>query len=247
MSSAIRLSQRVRDLTPSPIREILAVIDRPGMISFAGGLPSPESFPRLDMGAVPRECLQYGPSEGEPALRERIAADLRALGLACGPEQVLVLSGSQQGIDLVGKLFIDRDTPVAVEAPTYLAALQVFRFFGARFVAFDPRDRDERPLAQPLPAFAYAIPTFQNPTGRCYSEAEREALARGVAFMPGEPFFPGPERAAGALRLNFSHAPQEQADRGLQILADLLRHSDASHAAPAIAPAVGRRQGSPVR
>jgi 2-aminoadipate transaminase len=401
MPSAIRLSQRVRDLTPSPIREILAVIDRPGMISFAGGLPSPESFPRLDMGAVPRDCLQYGPSEGEPALRERIAAELRALGLACAPEQVLVLSGSQQGIDLVGKLFIDRGTPVAVEAPTYLAALQVFRFFGARFVAFDPRDREERPLAQPLPAFAYAIPTFQNPTGRCYSEAEREALARrcddggiplfeddpyrdlaydpcdrtpvcahleraswvyqgsfsktlapglrlgflaasadlvqhltrlkqaadlhssrvsqwlvlqqlndpareerkaaivaayrrkrdafarslerhlgdlatwdvprgglffwltldrpldtrsllpralerGVAFMPGEPFFPGPERAAGALRLNFSHAPQEQADRGLQILADLLRHSDASRAARAIAPAVGRRQGSPV-
>src|SRR5437867_9185662 len=91
MSPSIRLSRRVRDLTPSPIREILAVIDRPGMISFAGGLPAPESFPRLDVGTVPRNALQYGPSEGEPPLRERIAEELRALGLACGPEQILVL------------------------------------------------------------------------------------------------------------------------------------------------------------
>src|SRR3954469_940196 len=137
MVPSLRLSQRVSNLHPSPIREILAVIERPGMISFAGGLPAPESFPAVDVGAVPRSALQYGPSEGEPALRSRIAQELQAIGLRCTPEQVLVLSGSQQGIDLVAKLFIDPGTAVAVESPTYLAALQVFRFFGARFVPFE--------------------------------------------------------------------------------------------------------------
>jgi aspartate/methionine/tyrosine aminotransferase len=94
------------------------------------GCPAAETFPDFGL-AAPTPALQYGPTEGDPRLRERIATTLR-LGLDCGPERVLVLSGSQQGIDLVGKLFIDPGTPVAVESPTYLAALQVFRFFGAR-------------------------------------------------------------------------------------------------------------------
>lgn len=163
------LSIRTADLHASPIREILAVIDRPGMVSFAGGLPSSDSFPSIDAGTVPASVLQYGPSEGEPALRERIARNLGAIGLRCTAEQVIVLSGSQQGIDLAGKLFVDHGTNVAVETPTYLAALQVLRFYGARFVPIDPALR---------PAFAYVIPTFQNPTGHCYSEAQRETLAR---------------------------------------------------------------------
>src|SRR3954469_24082542 len=79
MVPSLRLSQRVHDLRPSPIREILAVIDRPGMISFAGGLPAAASFPRVEAGLVPREFLQYGPSEGEPQLRQRIAEELREL------------------------------------------------------------------------------------------------------------------------------------------------------------------------
>lgn len=177
MDATAGLSQRAKNLHASPIREILAVIDRPGMISFAGGLPSPESFPTLDLGRVPARWLQYGPSEGEPALRERVAAELVALGLACTPEQVLILSGSQQGIDLVAKLFIDPGTPVAVESPTYLAALQVFRFQGARFLALDPQQALPWPSAAARPAFAYVIPTFQNPTGHCYSAVERDALA----------------------------------------------------------------------
>src|SRR4249920_1249226 len=103
MPAANRYSRRVDNLVASPIREILAVIDRPGMISFAGGLPAAETFPDLDVGAVPRQWLQYGPSEGEPALRERIAAELAGIGLACAPDQILILSGSQQGIDLLAK------------------------------------------------------------------------------------------------------------------------------------------------
>jgi DNA-binding transcriptional MocR family regulator len=172
-----RLSSRTRDLHASPIREILAVVDRPGMISFAGGLPAADSFPQFSLDAMPQQALQYGASEGDMALRQRIAEDLRERGLACGAEQVLVLSGSQQGIDLVAKLFIDPGTAVAVESPTYLAALQVFRFFGARFVAYDAQAPDAGVLRREQAAFAYAAPTFQNPSGRCLDAAGREALA----------------------------------------------------------------------
>src|SRR5258705_5501296 len=94
-----RLSRRVLDLQASPIREILSVIDRPGMVSFAGGLPAPDSFPQLATN-VPASYLQYGATEGEPELRALLAEQLGDLGLRCTPEQILVLSGSQQGIDL---------------------------------------------------------------------------------------------------------------------------------------------------
>ena len=104
------------------------------MISFAGGLPAPETFPEISLAGMPASCLQYGASEGDPELRQAVADNLNALGLACTPAQVLILSGSQQGIDLVAKLFIDAGTPVAVESPTYLAALQVFRYFGAKTI-----------------------------------------------------------------------------------------------------------------
>lgn len=187
-AQAPRFSQRIAHLEASPIREILSVIDRPGMISFAGGLPSPDSFPSLDLGPVPPASLQYGATEGDPELRRAVAEHLRGIGLDCAAEQVLILSGSQQGIDLVGKLFIDAGTPVAVESPTYLAALQVFRYFGAEFTTLDPAlpgaglDRGQRP------AFAYAIPTFQNPTGRCYDAAERASLAAACDDM-GVPLF----------------------------------------------------------
>jgi len=172
-----RFSVRTRDLHASPIREILSVVDRPGMISFAGGLPAMDSFPRFDLEAMPQAMLQYGPSEGEWELRARVADELQARGLRCSAEQVLILSGSQQGIDLVAKLFIDPGTVVAVESPTYLAALQVFRFFGAQFLAFEADAPDVQAWRHAQPAFAYTIPTFQNPSGRCLDAAERAALA----------------------------------------------------------------------
>lgn len=172
-----RFSSRTRDLHASPIREILAVVDRPGMISFAGGLPAVDSFPQFSLDAMPQHILQYGPSEGERELRQRIAEDLHGRGLRCSAEQVLILSGSQQGIDLAAKLFVDPGTAVAVESPTYLAALQVFRFFGARFVAYDAKALDAQTFLLEKPVFAYAIPTFQNPSGRCLNASERAALA----------------------------------------------------------------------
>lgn len=172
-----RLSLRTGDLHASPVRDMLSVAQRPGMISFAGGLPSPETFAGLDLPPPPRDLLQYGPTEGEPALRARIADDLSALGLDCGPDRVLVLSGSQQGIDLAAKLVVDPGGAVAVESPAYLAALQVFRFFGARFEVLDRADPAADWAGAP-PAMAYVTPTFQNPTGQCWSAAERQALAQ---------------------------------------------------------------------
>ena len=172
-----RLSSRVPDLHASPIREILSLIDAPGMVSFAGGLPAAQTFPDLPVEAVPRDFLQYGPTEGDATLRACIAEDLGAIGLRCSAEQVLILSGSQQGIDLVAKLLVDPGTPVAVESPTYLAALQVFRFFGAQFTPFHA-DTPDKSWARSPPALVYTIPTFQNPTGQCYSADERDVLAQ---------------------------------------------------------------------
>ena len=172
-----RLSVRSADIKPSPVRDMLNVSQRPGMISFAGGLPAPETFAGLDLPPPPRDLLQYGPTEGEPALRERIAADLAALGLDTDADRILLLSGSQQGIDLTAKLTVDTGTRLAVESPAYLAALQVFRFYGASFQVIDRAD-PAKGWAEAPPALAYVIPTFQNPTGQCWSHAERQAMAQ---------------------------------------------------------------------
>ncbi len=192
-SHPAHFSSRTRNLHPSPIRTILSVANRPGMISFAGGLPALDSFPRFNLEGMPQEILQYGPSEGEWILRQKIAEELQERGLQCTAEQVLILSGSQQGIDLVAKLFIDPGTAVAVESPTYLAALQVFRFFGARFVAYDAATLNDSELLREKPAFAYAIPTFQNPSGRCLDAKQRDALAAacdsgGIPLFEDDPY-----------------------------------------------------------
>jgi 2-aminoadipate transaminase len=180
------LSKRMENLRPSPVREMLAIGQRPGMISFAGGLPAPESFATLDLPPAPPDLLQYGPTEGEPRLRAKIAEDLNRLGLDCGEERVLILSGSQQGIDLAAKLVIDPGTKVAVESPSYLAALQVFRLFGAHFV----------PLAETEssgPALTYVTPTFHNPTGDCWDASKRAAVAQacdrsGTILFEDDPY-----------------------------------------------------------
>lgn len=172
-----RLSIRTDDLHASPVRDMLSVAQRPEVISFAGGLPAPETFAGLDVPEAPRELLQYGPSEGEPALRACIARELQALGIDAAAERVMVLSGSQQGIDLAAKLVVDAGAAVAVEEPAYLAALQVFRFFGARFETLARAEPDAGWEGAP-PRLAYVTPTFQNPTGGCWTAAERHALAR---------------------------------------------------------------------
>lgn len=178
-------STRIDSLAPSPIRDVLAVVNRPGMVSFAGGLPATEMLPSWS-GRIDASALQYGASEGDPDLRAAVSDQLRALGLDAPPERVLILAGSQQGIDLVGKLFIDRGTRVAVESPTYLAALQAFRMYGADFVDYGSDAADAARLA-------YLVPTFANPTGACATAAERDAIARrchdtGMVLFEDDPY-----------------------------------------------------------
>jgi 2-aminoadipate transaminase len=177
-------SERIDRLTSSLVRDILSATQRPGMISFAGGLPAPDELPVPDWSGVPAAAAQYGPSEGEPELREAIAAQALALGIDCDASRVLVVSGSQQGIDLMAKLFVDPGTPLITEAPTYLAALQAFELFGAEChgVALGPDGIDAERLRETARTtgarLAYLIPTFQNPSGTCYSADSRAAVAR---------------------------------------------------------------------
>ena len=163
-------SERINRLTGSLIREILALTQQPGVISFAAGLPATTAMPPLDLSDAPQDLRQYGTTEGEPGLRALVAQNLQTLGRTCTAQQVLITAGSQQGIDLISKLFIDPGTPVLLEAPSYLAALQSFRLFGARFLTLplsadgiDPQVLRQR-IAQDKPALVYLIPTFQNPS-----------------------------------------------------------------------------------
>ncbi|PCM47756.1 GntR family transcriptional regulator [Pseudomonas fluorescens] len=192
-------SERVSRLKSSLIREILAAAQRPEVMSFAGGLPAEAMLPKVEWSDMPLALGQYGMSEGEPALREALAAEARALGLACEASQVLVVSGSQQTLDLAAKLYIDKGTEILLEAPTYLAALQIFQLFGADCLTV-PQEADgpnlvqlRSRLEQHRPAFIYLIPTFQNPSAVRYSEAKRAAVAAlldefGVTLIEDEPY-----------------------------------------------------------
>ncbi len=188
------LAQRAARLEPSTIREILKVTERPGIISLAGGLPAAEAFPVEAMAEAcarvlrdtPREALQYAASEGYPPLREWVAGELAQHGVKADASQVLITTGSQQGLDLVGKVLIDPGSTVAVEAPTYLGALQAFSPYEAKFVAVE--GDDEGPLPEGMAAaagarFMYLLPNFQNPSGRCLSAARRQALAAQATEM----------------------------------------------------------------
>lgn len=192
-------SERVSRLKSSLIREILAAAQRPEMMSFAGGLPAEAMLPKVEWADMPLSMGQYGMSEGEPALREALAAEARALGVSCEASQVLVVSGSQQTLDLAAKLYIDKGTEIMLEAPTYLAALQIFQLFGADcltvpLAADGPNLNELRArLEKHHPAFIYLIPTFQNPSAVRYSEAKRDAVAAlldefGVTLIEDEPY-----------------------------------------------------------
>jgi 2-aminoadipate transaminase len=185
---SFQLARRAERMNPSIIREILEVTEQPGIISLAGGLPSPDSFPVEAMQVaservlreMPHEALQYAASEGYAPLREWVAAHMGAQGLDVDPGQVLITTGSQQGLDLVGKVLIDAGSTVAVEAPTYLGALQAFAPYEPELVSV-PCD-DDGPLPGELgiargARFLYLLPNFQNPSGRCMSALRRAQLA----------------------------------------------------------------------
>ncbi len=207
MSSALRFAHRLDHVAPSAIREILKVAERPDVLSFAGGLPAPELFPAAALAEAsgqvlaeaPGPALQYGVTEGFGPLRGWIAARYARGGVPTNPEQILVIHGSQQGIDLVARAFLNPGDRVLVEEPTYLAALQAFGACEAEPVAVASDDDGLRPeaLASALrdtrPALLYVVPTFGNPTGRTLSEARRHALvalaaAHGVPVLADEPY-----------------------------------------------------------
>ena len=191
---SFNFARRAARLNPSVIREILKVTERPGIVSLAGGLPAPESFPVEAMRAAvervlrdtPREALQYAASEGYAPLREWVAAQLATQGLQADADQVLITTGSQQGLDLVAKVLLDPGSGVAVESPTYLGALQAFAPYEPETVCL-PCD-DDGPRLDALERargarFLYLLPNFQNPSGRCMSAARRAAVADAAAAM----------------------------------------------------------------
>lgn len=217
----MHFSKRSARMRTSHIREILKVAADPAIISFAGGLPAPELFPQSELAAASERvfaqpeatgALQYGRSEGLPELREWISARYQKQhGLQISPEDILITSGSQQGLDLPGKVLIDPGDPVLIEEPSYLGALQAFQIYGAEFrgvplqsdgVDTDTLRAELRSLRKngelrdvpvlrarsksPAPLL-YTTPDFQNPSGVLCSTAKRERIAelaeRGEAIV----------------------------------------------------------------
>jgi 2-aminoadipate transaminase len=214
-------ARRADRLNPSIIREILKLTEQPGVISLAGGLPAAETFPVEAMreacarvlADAPHAALQYAASEGHGPLREWVAAQLSSQGLAVDADQVLITTGSQQGLDLAAKVLVDAGSTVAVESPTYLGALQAFAPYEPRFASV-PCD-DDGPLPDELgraaagARFLYVLPNFQNPSGRCLSAARRDAIvaAAQAAKLPlvednpyGDLWFDAPPPAPLAAR-----------------------------------------------
>jgi 2-aminoadipate transaminase len=203
-----QLSSGAKNITSSAIRDLLKVTEQPDVISFAGGLPAPECFPTEELAAAaervliehPIAALQYGPTEGYRPLREFITTLMRGRGLSVPIDQILMLNGSQQGLDTVGKLFIDPGSLVLVEEPTYLGALQAWRPYNPRFISL-PMDDDgldvaalERALQSgERPRFLYLVSCFQNPTGITPSPTRKRALLQlaatyGLPIVEDDPY-----------------------------------------------------------
>ena len=187
----MRFSKRISQMDTSDLRNVLALTARPDIISFAGGLPAPEAFPveamRRATDKVYRTrgaaALQYGSSLGLASLREKLALRHQAQGIFCTADDILMVSGSQQGLDLAGKVFLEPGDVVLCENPTYLAALTVFRAYGCRLLPVEtdsrgmvPEDLERKLSAHPEAKLMYVIPTFQNPTGKTWSLERRRAV-----------------------------------------------------------------------
>lgn len=188
-------ADRMAGVSGSAVREILKLTQQPDMISFGGGLPSADSFPMEDLKSILHELtdnltpglLQYGETEGYMPLREEVVKLMATKGVHVPVDDVLITSGSQQGLDLVAKSFINPGDKVVVESPTYLAALQTFRMYGAEFIEA-PVDADgviaeelDKILSnEPGVKLIYMIPSFQNPSGRSISTERRKAIMEVV-------------------------------------------------------------------
>jgi len=200
-----QFSERAQQLQSSFIREILKITQRPEIISFAGGLPSPATFPVDVMKAAydkvlsetGKVALQYGPTDGYGPLREWIANSLSTEGSRILPEQILMTSGSQQALDLLGKVLIDEGSRVLVETPSYLGALQAFSVYRPEFKSVDTDEHGLVPSSIAAVAegarLLYSLPNFQNPTGRTLSIERRQELVEtcarlGVPLIEDDPY-----------------------------------------------------------
>jgi 2-aminoadipate transaminase len=212
-----RYAQRTKNMRSSTIRELLKLTEQPDIISFAGGLPAPEVFPidafkeacdrvLTDNGKI---ALQYGSTEGYLPLREMIVRHTIRYGIEITVDNVMITSGSQQALDLLGKIFINRGDRILVESPTYLGALQAWNAYGAEYVAV-PSDDDGiitdamNEALRAGPKFLYVLPNFQNPTGATISLERRYKLVEmadryGVPIIEDDPY--------GQLRFEGEHIP----------------------------------------
>jgi len=212
-----RYAQRTQRMGSSAIRELLKLTEKPDLISFAGGLPAPDVFP---VQAFQEACnrvlqeqgtiaLQYSTTEGYLPLREMIARHTARFGIEITPENILITSGSQQALDLLGKIFINRGDRVVVEDPTYLGAIQAWNAYGAEFLTV-PMDSDGMvtdALEEALrsgPKFIYILPNFQNPTGVTLTLERRKRVVEladryGVPIIEDDPY--------GQLRYEGQHLP----------------------------------------
>lgn len=212
-----RYAQRTQRMGSSAIRELLKLTEQPELISFAGGLPAPEVFPVAEFSAACEralrdfgpQALQYSTTEGYPPLREMIARHAARYGIKVTLDNIMITSGSQQALDLLGKIFINPGDRVLVEAPTYLGAIQAWNAYGAEFV---PVPMDEHGMVTDAleealrtgPKFIYVLPNFQNPTGVTLSQERRLVLIDlahryGVPIIEDDPY--------GQLRYEGEHLP----------------------------------------
>jgi 2-aminoadipate transaminase len=212
-----RYAQRMQWVRSSAIRELLKLTEQPDVISFAGGLPAPELFPVKEFAAASQrvleqhgaKSLQYSMTEGYTPLREYIVRKMAAYGIKADVDNVLITSGAQQALDLIGKLLLNPGDRVLTERPTYLGALQSWRAYQAEFVTvgIDDRGLQTDRLAEALatgPKFMYILPNFQNPAGVTLSLERRLALidmanAYGVPIIEDDPY--------GDLRYDGEHLP----------------------------------------
>jgi len=216
-----RFAARTSRMRVSTIREMLKVTQQPDVISFGGGLPAPELFPTEEIADCTREvmrdvgslALQYSVTDGIPELRGWVADRLtRKMDAAFDPSEVLVVNGSQQGLDLIAKIFIDPGDHIVLENPSYLGAIQAFDAYQARYLTAQTDEDGVIPEslehvlahAEPLPKFVYLVPNFQNPTGRTLAGDRRERIVRicehyGVPLVEDDPY--------GELRFTGHHLP----------------------------------------
>jgi 2-aminoadipate transaminase len=212
-----RYAHRTEGMTSSAIRDLLKMTGVPGLISFAGGMPAPEALPVAEIEAASarvlrehgRTALQYAATEGYEPLRELLVRHMARYGIAVGPENVLVTTGAQQALDLIGKLLINPGDRVATEDPTYLGAIQAFTSYQARFLTVPADgegmrvDRLEAAL-RGAPKFIYVLPNFQNPGGSTLSLERRRRLLElaadfGIPVVEDDPY--------GQLRYEGEHLP----------------------------------------